>query len=55
MEDKTGEVFISYSHDNLKHAEKVLSLSNKLRTHGIDCVLDQYETSPPGGLASLDG
>jgi hypothetical protein len=42
-------VFISYSHDSPEHARKVLSLSNRLRSEGIDCVLDQYETSPPEG------
>lgn len=49
MGNKTGEVFISYSHDNLEHAKRVLGLSNKLRAEGIDCVLDQYEESPPEG------
>ncbi len=49
MGNKTGEVFISYSHDDLEHAKHVLGLSNKLRAEGIDCVLDQYEESPPEG------
>lgn len=44
-----GEVFISYSHDNVEHVNRILKLSNKLRSEGIDCVLDQYETSPPEG------
>lgn len=44
-----GEVFISYSHDNVEHVQRVLDLSNKLRSEGIDCVLDQYESSPPEG------
>jgi hypothetical protein len=47
--NNSGEVFISYSHDNVEHARRVLDLSNKLRSAGIDCVLDQYEKSPPGG------
>lgn len=42
-------VFISYSYDNKIHAEKVLELSNKLRSEGIDCILDQYEESPSEG------
>ncbi len=41
-----GEVFIRYSHDNVVHVKQVLDLSGKLRSEGIDCVLDQYETSP---------
>ena len=40
-------VFISYSHDSAEHADRVLALSNRLRADGIDCILDQYETSPP--------
>ena len=48
MEEKE-EVFISYSHDSVEHVEKVLQLSNRLRSEGVDCVLDQYETSPAEG------
>ena len=44
-----GEVFISYSHDSVKHVQRVVELSNRLRSEGIDCVLDQYEFSPPEG------
>jgi hypothetical protein len=43
------EVFISYSHDSVEHVERVLQLSNRLRSEGVDCVLDQYEESPPEG------
>lgn len=44
-----GEVFISYSHDDVEHVQRVLELSNKLRSEGINCILDQYEVSPPEG------
>ena len=44
-----GTVFISYSHDGPAHVRAVLCLSNRLRSEGIDCVLDQYETSPREG------
>ena len=44
-----GEVFISYSWDNEEHIKAVLSLSDRLRSDGIDCVLDQYELSPAEG------
>jgi hypothetical protein len=44
-----GEVFISYSWDSEEHIKSVLALSNRLRSDGIDCVLDQYEVSPPEG------
>ena len=42
-------MFISYSHDSIDHVERVLALSNRLRSEGVDCVLDQYEVSPPEG------
>jgi hypothetical protein len=43
------EVFISYSHDSADHIKRVLELSNRLRSEGVDCVLDQYEVSPIEG------
>lgn len=49
MNEKNPIVFISYSHDNSEHIERVFQLSNKLRSEGIDCILDQYETAPPEG------
>ena len=45
----TDEVFISYSYDTPAHVQRVLELSNRLRSEGIDCVLDQYEESPTEG------
>jgi hypothetical protein len=47
--ERNPTVFISYSHDNKTHQDRVLALSNKLRTEGIDCQLDQYEESPSEG------
>jgi TIR domain len=47
--DRLGEVFISYSWDDEDHVRSVLALSNRLRSEGIDCVLDQYEASPLEG------
>jgi ABC-type cobalamin/Fe3+-siderophores transport system ATPase subunit len=43
------KVFISYSHDSEEHRERVLVLSNQLIEDGLDCILDQYEMSPPEG------
>lgn len=43
------KVFISYSHDSEKHQRNVLSLANRLRNEGIDCIIDQYEESPSEG------
>ena len=45
----SGEVFISYSWDSEDHVRAVLEFSNRLRSEGVDCVLDQYEESPPEG------
>lgn len=42
-------VFISYSHDSPEHEKRVLELSDQLRGDGIDCTIDQYETSPVEG------
>jgi len=49
MEVKNPAVFISYSHESKEHQDRVLNFSNKLRSEGIDCSLDQYEESPPEG------
>jgi hypothetical protein len=35
-------VFISYSHDNGEHCDKVLGLAQQLRRDGIDVELDQF-------------
>lgn len=48
---KIPKVFISYSHDSKEHKDRVLALSDRLRADGIDCIIDQYETSPPEGWA----
>jgi len=45
------KVFISYSHDLQEHMDRVLSLSLRLREDGVDCIIDQYETSPSTGWA----
>ena len=37
------KVFISYSHDSLEHKEWVNQLATKMRNHGIDATLDQWE------------
>jgi hypothetical protein len=48
-ESGSSTVFISYSHDSSDHVKAVLTLSNRLRSDGVDCVLDQYEACPPEG------
>ncbi len=46
------KVFISYSHDSKMHLSIVLRLSDRLRSEGVDCHIDQYEESPPQGWPS---
>jgi hypothetical protein len=43
------KVFTSYSHDSQSHKDRTLALSNRLRTEGVECHIDQYETSPREG------
>lgn len=45
----TRKVFISYAHETDSHNERVFQLSERLRSEGIDCSVDQYEISPSGG------
>ena len=42
-------VFISYSHDDRGHADRVAALSARLRQDGIDWRIDQYYVRPPEG------
>lgn len=37
------KVFMSYSHDNEEHAKWVNDLSIRLRGHGVDVILDQWD------------
>jgi len=48
---KPSKVFSSYTHDSDQHMKRVLDLSERLRSDGVDSNLDQYETSPPEGWA----
>lgn len=49
MDPPSPKVIVSYSHDSPEHMDRVLDLANRLRADGIDCALDQYESSPPEG------
>ncbi len=48
-ETESPKVFISYTHDSPEHIDRVLHLADRLRAEGVDCRLDQYETSPSEG------
>lgn len=45
----TNKIFISYAHESDQLSDNVLSLSNYLRSEGIDSEIDQYEEAPPEG------
>lgn len=44
-------VFISYSWDNEPHKKWVLELANKLRSDGVDVILDRYYLTPGKNLS----
>src|SRR5271166_5797451 len=47
MAPSAPRVFISYSHDSLEHARRVMGLAERLRKDGIDAQLDQYVAGTP--------
>lgn len=47
--ESSPKVFISYSHDSEEHKDRVFDLSERLRSEGIHCHIDQYEMSPAEG------
>jgi CHASE2 domain-containing sensor protein len=49
LEAAAPRVFISYSHDNPEHCDRVLELADRLRVDGIDASIDQYVQFPPEG------
>ena len=49
MSHYSPKVFISYSHDSSAHKDRVLELCDRLRSHGIQAQIDQYEVFPPEG------
>lgn len=49
MIEKNPIVFISYCQESIEFSDMVLEFSNKLRSEGIDTILDQYVESPKEG------
>lgn len=49
MEERNIRVFISYCQESIEHSDMVLSFSNKLRSEGIDALIDQYIEVPEEG------
>jgi hypothetical protein len=43
------QVFVSYSHDSRQHEQRVRTLADQLRKHGIEAWIDQYIQDPNEG------
>jgi len=50
-EDENPIVFISYSWDDEPHKKWVLDFANKLRSDGVDVILDRYHLTPGANLS----
>src|SRR5579863_104100 len=49
MSERRGPTaLISYSHDSPEHERAVLALCNRLRTSGVDALIDQFLPGAPG-------
>jgi hypothetical protein len=49
MPPEQPKVLISYSHDSSEHEQRVLTLADRFRADGIDCMIDQYVLTPSEG------
>ncbi|MGU3470853.1 toll/interleukin-1 receptor domain-containing protein [Paenibacillus sp. D51F] len=49
MAEHNPKIFLSYCQKSIEFSDEVLKFSNKLRSEGIDTILDQYEESPKEG------
>lgn len=47
---KIPKVFLSYSHDSLEHKKWVLDLATRLRSNGVESVIDQWSLGPGDDL-----
>ncbi|MBN1208538.1 MAG: toll/interleukin-1 receptor domain-containing protein [Myxococcaceae bacterium] len=53
MESTTQRVFISYSWDSEEHKEWVLELATRLRSSGVDAILDRWNIHPGEELSAF--
>lgn len=53
IEEIPPRVFISYSHDSEDHKDWVLQLATRLRSNGVDIILDRWNTRLGSDLASF--
>ncbi|RKE80852.1 toll/interleukin-1 receptor domain-containing protein [Chryseobacterium sp. AG363] len=51
MSEIAPKVFISYSHDNDQHKEWVLQLATRLRSNGVDVILDRWNLTLGSSLS----
>jgi len=49
MASEPPKTLISYSHGSPEHEQRVLTLADRLRGDGIDCMIDQYALVPEEG------
>ncbi len=47
---KIPKVFLSYSHDSLEHKKWVLDLAIRLRSNGVESIIDQWSLGPGDDL-----
>lgn len=47
---KIPKVFLSYSHDSLDHKKWVLDLATRLRSNGVESIIDQWSLGPGDDL-----
>ena len=48
--NKIPKVFISYSHDSLEHKKWTLDLATRLRSNGVESIIDQWSLGPGDDL-----
>lgn len=53
IEEIPPQVFISYSHDSDEHKNWIIQLSTRLRSNGVDVILDAWNTKLGSDLASF--
>jgi hypothetical protein len=46
IEEIPPQVFISYSHDSDEHKNWIIQLATRLRSNGVDVILDVWNTNP---------
>jgi internalin A len=49
MSNQPSTIFISYSHDSQEHKDLVKNLADKLRSQGLDCIIDEHIPNPKEG------